>query len=220
MFDVKALVTTVLTATLMTGCVLTPGSLVPTTASLDNVVVAVALPEGTDIKSYKGTVAWHRARLTVSRLDGGAADIVQPLEAVKGGLNAKAPLRGLDPNAPYRLDLELIQESDSGLESVVARGALGTDDAKPVKFKAGTNSAKIPVIATAKNALIKLEPTVLKKEKSSSSSTSIFDEDEEDDDSSLSPGAKALATIIGVVGGAILDGLLKDDDDEDEDEDK
>lgn len=200
------------------GCVIVPtGTTGPRMASLDKVMVAVALPTGTDLASYRGGTPWNRARLTVTRLDGAAPDLVQALEGVKGGLKAKAPLNNLDPSAPYRMDLELIYDEPSGLERVVARGALGTDDEDAVALKPGSNALKIPVAATVTGDRIALEPLVTKKATStrggSSRATSIFS----DDDTTVvgeDAGDKAIAAVVG----AIVSGLLGGGDDEDDDE--
>lgn len=207
-------------ASMLSGCVIVPTSAAALgKASLDKVVVAVALPKGTDLKTYSGGSPWSRARLTVSRLDGAGSDLVQPLEGVKGGLKAKAPLKDLDPKAPYRMDIELIYEEPSGIERVVARGAMGTDEAEPVMLKAGSNTLQIPVAPTVKGDKIALEPLVIKKKTST-------DKDDDDNDSifkiglgdSLTSGGsddddtsaegKILATVIGVIGGALVQGAV------------
>lgn len=211
------------TALFTSGCVIVPsGASVPRKASLDKVMLAMALPKGTDLDSYRGGTPWNRARLTVSRLDSGAPDLVQPLEGVKGGLKAKAPLRNLDPGAPYRMDIELIYDEPGGLERVVARGAMGTDEDDAVELKPGSNALKIPVAPTVKGDKVALEPLVVKKAKSrdSDDDDDFFDfkmdlDDEDDSDDTTVVGEDdVLATVIGVVGGAIIAGLLKGDDDE------
>jgi hypothetical protein len=211
----RATTTAVLVAaSLLSGCVIVPTSAAALgKASLDRVVVAIALPKGTDLKTYRGGSPWSRARLTVSRLDGGGSDLVQPLEGVKGGLRAKAPLRDLDPKAPYRMDIELIYEEPSGIERVVARGAMGTDEAEPVMLKAGSNTLQIPVAPTVKGDKIALEPLVIKKK----TSTDKDDEDESDspfklgfggdttdDDDDMTAEGKLIATVIGVIGSVLL----------------
>lgn len=224
---------TMLAAALFTtGCVIVPTGTAstPRKASLDKVMLAMALPEGTDLDTYRGGTPWNRARLTVSRLDKGAPDLVQPLEGVKGGLKAKAPLRNLDPGAPYRVDIELIYDEPSGLERVVARGAMGTDEDDAVELKPGPNRIKIPVAPTVKGDKVALAPLVVKKssakddddddsdffddfklrigteKEGGSADTTVVDEDEGD----------VLATVIGVVGGAIITRLLEGGgDDED-----
>lgn len=203
-------------SSLLTGCVLVPsGAALPGKASLDKVVVAVALPKGTDLKTYSGGSPWSRARLTVSRLDGGGVDLVQPLEGVKGGLKAKAPLRDLDPKAPYRMDIELIYEEPSGIERVVARGAMGTDEAEPVMLKAGSNTLQIPVAPTAKGDKIALAPLVIKKKTSTDKDDEDdnglpfklgFGSDDEDDDTSAE--GKLIATVIGVISSALLQSAI------------
>lgn len=211
-----------------TGCVIVPTGTagVPRKASLDKVMLQMALPKGTDLEDYRGGTPWNRARLTVSRLDNGAPDLVQPLEGVKGGLKAKAPLKNLDPGAPYRLDIELIYDEPGGLERVVARGAMGTDEDDAVEFKPGSNQVKLPVAPTVKGDSVALEPLVVKKRAGDD------DEDEDDDffDFPLGIGERSsgsddttvvgesdgdvLATVIGVVGAAVIAGLLKDDEDD------
>jgi hypothetical protein len=216
-------------ATLATGCVIVPTgstSAVGRKASLDKVMLAMALPEDTDLATYRGGTPWNRARLTVSRLDGGAPDLVQPLEGVKGGLKAKAPLKNLDPGAPYRMDIELIYDEPGGLERVVARGVAGEDEDNAVELKPGTNSLEIPVGPTVKGDRVALEPLVVKKSSSG----------DDDDDFSFKFGsgtsastgsddttvvgetseADVLATVIGVVGAAVIAGMLDDDDEDDE----
>lgn len=217
-------------ALLTTGCVIVPTGTagVPRKASLDKVMLQMALPKGTDLDDYRGGTPWNRARLTVSRLDNGAPDLVQPLEGVKGGLKAKAPLKNLDPGAPYRLDIELIYDEPGGLERVVARGAMGNDEDDAVELKAGSNQVKIPVAPTVKGDSVALEPLVVKKRSSDD------DEDEDDlfdfpfssigekksgsDDTTVVGEADGdvLATVIGVVGAAVIAGMLEGDDDEDE----
>jgi len=210
----RATTTAVLVAaSLLSGCVIIPTSAAALgKASLDKVVVAVALPKGTDLKTYRGGSPWSRARLTVSRLDGAGSDLVQPLEGVKGGLRAKAPLRDLDPKAPYRMDIELIYEEPSGIERVVARGAMGTDEAEPVMLKAGSNTLQIPVAPTVKGDKIALEPLVIKKKTSTDDDEDDTDSpfklgiggDTADEDDDTSAEGKLLATVIGVIGSALL----------------
>lgn len=208
------------------GCVIVPtgAATTPRKASLDKVMLQMALPEGTDLDSYRGGTPWNRARLTVSRLDNGAPDLVQPLEGVKGGLKAKAPLKNLDPGAPYRMDIELIYDEPGGLERVVARGAMGETEDDAVELKAGSNAIKIPVMPTVKGDKVALEPLVVRKStrRDDDDDTTIRFGDRTDGDTTVvgetASDAEILATVIGVVGGAILSGMLSDED-EDEDED-
>lgn len=227
-------IATTLAATLfLSGCVIVPTgtATTPRKASLDKVMLAMALPEGTDLKSYRGGTPWNRARLTVSRLDNGAPDLVQPLEGVKGGLKAKAPLRNLDPGAPYRMDIDLIYDEPGGLERIVARGVMGATEDEAVELKAGSNAIEIPVMPTVKGDKVALEPLVVRK-------STVRDDDDDDDFDGIRLGvgektsgdttvvgetasdAEVLATVIGVVGGAILAGMLDDDKDDEDDDDK
>ncbi len=208
------------------GCVIVPTgtSSGPRKASLDKVMLAMALPKGTDLDDYRGGTPWNRARLTVSRLDNGAPDLVQPLEGVKGGLKAKAPLSNLDPGAPYRMDIELIYDEPGGLERVVARGAMGADEDDAVELKPGSNQLKIPVAPTVKGDKVALEPLVIKKSRSrdvdfDDDDDDLFDfkmglgkDDDDDDTTVISENEDVLATVIGVVGGALIAGLLAGDD--------
>lgn len=213
-------------ALLMTGCVIVPtgAATTPRKASLDKVMIAMALPEDTDLDTYRGGTPWNRARLTVSRLDNGAPDLVQPLEGVKGGLKAKAPLKNLDPGAPYRIDIELIYDEPGGLERVVARGAMGTDDDDAVELKPGSNALEIPVGPTVKGDKVALAPLVVKKSSRSDDDDDFFSDfksgfgDDDEDTTVVGEDTDVLATVIGVVGGAIIAGLLEGDKDEDEDE--
>lgn len=215
-------------ALLTTGCVIVPtgAATTPRKASLDKVMIAMALPEDTDLDTYRGGTPWNRARLTVSRLDNGAPDLVQPLEGVKGGLKAKAPLKNLDPGAPYRIDIELIYDEPGGLERVVARGAMGTDEDDAVELKPGSNALEIPVGPTVKGDKVALAPLVVKKSSRSDDDDDddFFSDfksgfgDEDEDTTVVGEDTDVLATVIGVVGGAIIAGLLEGDKDEDEDE--
>ncbi len=196
------------------ACVFVPT--VPTTASIDKVTLVVPLPEGTSATaaSSAGT-PWHRARLILSNEDGRNGDLVQNLTGVKGGLKAKAPLRGLPPGTGYHMAIELIQDMPDGNERIVARGLLG-DDA-PIKLNIGPNAVRMPVQPTFTGGLLSLQPIVIEPKSKSKSSTKITfgsgtDEDEDEDandtSSSSTKSDDVGDVLVNLIAAAAVNALL------------
>lgn len=128
----------------------------PVTATIDQLALVVPVPAGAT--SY-ATVPWHRARLTVGRVDGGMAEITHTYIGGRNGLEPIGSMPALAPDVDYWMRVDLIQDAADGTERVVGRGWVGDTDA-PLVLEAGLNAARLSILPTVAGTVVALSPIV------------------------------------------------------------